>query len=441
MKSKIATLLLVALTTACGAETDQPGPTGGKTNWLSACERDVDCERLPGAVCEDQTCTKVCSEVADCEDLGRDVTCDAAESVCRELPVAAEPAESESTTDAGDAGPSQSGPEPDTTTTLGEGTSNSGPSATAGGGSPDTAEAPQGEGQGGTTGMESLPMTGGAEGVTPIDVPNMEDEQEPSCGSNTLDPNQGNPPPDPEDCDAIGQALAAGHDAALAGEVLEIEPLVGTWVDDSGEPSVELVLDVTGKGTLRFGQASEFPEATESDETLLTGTENADASDPFAFSHFRPHPGFGYTVIAESGRGSEMSFHILTVEAFEPWCALQAPVASPYAPSCYACEEVAELYSFFSGCGAQDGCYASDRDPDEALRVHCGRVELCAMPYDSVCACTADECFANVEIQGQLNFYPYQVELDPVDTTVLRLRSLSELAEQVTYYLERLPDP
>lgn len=81
MNTKTAALLLACFS-ACGTETGTPGPTGGKTNWLAACERNVDCRDLPEAECTASQCTRECANDLDCSELGSRVTCDVAVHVC-----------------------------------------------------------------------------------------------------------------------------------------------------------------------------------------------------------------------------------------------------------------------------------------------------------------------------------------------------------------------
>jgi hypothetical protein len=284
-------------------------------------------------------------------------------------------------------------------------------------------------GMGSTAGMEA--MAGAPTGGTSS-----------NCESNWLDTNQGIQPPPAEDCPAIGETLKQAHDAALEGKALEVVPLVGTWVDGSGSTRIELVLDATGLGTLRFGEATDFPEITDPDEPYLTTIGERDADQIFDLAHLSVRLGFGYRVIADEGRGSEMSFHINTMEPWEEWCGLQRPVQSPYARACYACMYDAGKYSFFEDtpaeqCGDEVGCYEGILESDPEKRVHCGRYELCVVPHHNVCNCTVDGCFANVAVNDQLTVYPFSATLDPVETTVLRLASLSELREKTTYYLEK----
>jgi hypothetical protein len=258
---------------------------------------------------------------------------------------------------------------------------------------------------------------------------------DPGC-VNTLDTNQGNDPPAAEECADIGEALKSAHDGALVTADLDVVPLAGTWLTGSGASRIEIVLDALGKGTVRFGEASMFPEFSEDDETFLTATGERDADDVLGLSHLKLQPGFAYSVLADSGRGSQMSFHVLVMEAWNDWCAAQTPIESPNSRNCYACMYDEGLYSF-SSCGEEPGCYAGDHDLSEEQRVHCGRVELCVMPHHNVCNCNAEECFTNLGNRNQLTDYPFTLELDPVDTTVLRLASHSELVEKVTYYLEK----
>ena len=270
--------------------------------------------------------------------------------------------------------------------------------------------------------------------LPPVEDPGLE-----MCMPDIFEPNGQNPPPQPEECTGIGETLVQNHDAALEGPVLDVPLLVGTWGVGSGVSHVELVLDGDGKGTLRFGQASDYPTPSATDETFLSRV--GDRAAAIIGAELRPHAGYAYTVVADAGQGSEMSFHILTVEAWQPWCELQPPVASPFAPNCYACVEVAERYSFFPAfdCGEeQAGCYASDREADETKRLHCGRLGLCAAPYSSACVCTAETCFANVAIPAQGNRYSYELQLDPLDSSILRLRGLSELQEPTTHYLTKV---
>jgi hypothetical protein len=64
-------LIGVALTTACAA-TEAPN-NGGRTNWLSECNRDADCGDLE---CFDNMCTRACDRSSSCADLGSNATCE-----------------------------------------------------------------------------------------------------------------------------------------------------------------------------------------------------------------------------------------------------------------------------------------------------------------------------------------------------------------------------
>lgn len=418
MTSKIAALLGLAACFSCGGNSS--GPTGGKTNWLSACTRDVDCAALSQAICERRMCTRSCASNDDCAHLGDGLVCEPGFDVCVV-------GDATNAIDDG-AAPTLEPPGFETTEMQDSGVDPGVSDSAAPSVFTSTLESD------GAAAVPSM-MTEGSTGD------DMQVVEPAACSWTTIDPNQGNPAPDESECVGIGETLEAAHDSALEGPALEVALLAGAWLDASGGlVRVELTLDASGHGTLRFGDPADYPTPSASDETFLTTTGPADASNVFDQEHLRPQAGFGHTVITETGSGSEMSFHILTVEAWDPWCALQEPVYSPDAPSCHACTEVAPIYSFTSGdaCGETSGCYASDKEASEERRVHCGRVELCAMPYSSVCACSATKCFANVAMSGQLNWYPYAAELDPVDNDILMLRSLSELNDKTTYYLERL---
>ncbi|WP_437685656.1 hypothetical protein [Sorangium sp. So ce176] len=316
------------------------------------------------------------------------------------------------------------GGSPPGTTATGTGGSPPGTTATGTGGSPPGTSA---VGVGGGT---TATGTGGTE-MNPPDV----------C-QDSLDTDPGREPPSEEQCQEIGTTLKAEHDAARLGAELAVTPLAGTWVTGSGPERVELVLDANGQGTLLFGEPTDLPPITDPDEVYLTNREANDAHDIFGLEHLKIHPGFKYSVVAESGHGSEMSFHIWIMEVWEGWCAAQTPVSSPYSRHCYACMVDEGGYSFITSgsvCEAPAGCYAG-RSLDEEKLVDCGRLELCALPNYNVCNCTADECFANLgRSASQLTVYPYAVTLDPLDTTILRLKSLSELHEKKTHYLEEQP--
>ena len=295
------------------------------------------------------------------------------------------------------------------------------------GGSAGLSEGDAGEGATGGTGNAT--SVGGAYSTGGVG-------EQPECVS-YMDMNQGDDPPQSEDCPAIGAALKEAHDNALLGEEVEVEPLAGTWATGSGTERIELVLDAAGNGTLRFGEASEFPSFEAGDETFLTTTGELDAVEVSDYSHVKIHQGFAYSIIAESGRGSELSFHVVGLEAFDGWCAEQAPVLSPNAKACYACM-YDEGYYTFSSCGLdQRGCFAGKLVYDPEERVHCGRVELCVVPYHKACLCNADGCFANLTMHDQLTDYPFTLQRDPVDPSILRLASLSELRPKVTKYLEK----
>ncbi|MEI9941201.1 MAG: hypothetical protein WDO69_28620 [Pseudomonadota bacterium] len=263
-----------------------------------------------------------------------------------------------------------------------------------------------------------------------------------SCGVNTMDTNQGLEPPAADTCPGIGATLKSGHDQALKGQVLNVAPLAGKWADGSGSARVELVLDAQGSGSLRFGQASDFPAISDANEAFLSDIGERDSNKVFDLAYEKEQLGFSYSVIADSGKGSELSFHVLIMQPWESWCALQAPVPSPYSRNCYACMYDAGLFSFYTqpvpsdeACEAQTGCFASNQDSSEAKRVHCGRLALCLLPYDNVCICSADACFANLQNQQGSVARPYGVTLDPIDTKVLRLTSNQDTP--IKYYLEK----
>ncbi|WP_437318088.1 hypothetical protein [Sorangium sp. So ce385] len=328
--------------------------------------------------------------------------------------------------------------------------------ATGMGGFPPATTAATGMGGGGTaaTGMggwttTATGMGGGASAATGMGgwtttATGMggRDDFPPEHCLNTVDTNQGLEPPPEEACPDIGAALKAAHDAGLQGAELEVAPLAGTWVTGSGPARIELVLDASGQGTLLFGEPTDLPPISAPHDPYLTTREANDANDIMGLLYVKRYPGFKYSVVAESGRGSEMSFHIWVMQVWDGWCATQTPVFSPHARHCYACMYDDGLYSFVSSsssCEEPGGCYAG-RSLEEATRVDCGRVELCVMPYYNACSCTADECFANLAPEGgQLTSYPYAVTIDPVDTTILRLKSLSELEDKTTYYLVKQP--
>ncbi len=433
MKSNIALLLLVC--SACGANTEPT--TGSKTNWLANCTRDVECAELPDAICEGWQCTKVCTLDDDCEPLGTDLHCDQSKGVCLGVK-ASEFEKPQSESDASTASVALTATSAVVTTqalstndaVTREFVSDAGQATAA-----SVVEQTSGPE---VTGSVTLYDAGATEtdSITsdppPDEMPEIPDTR--GCEPNYIDPLQGNPTPLEADCPSIGLELQQGHDAALQGVDVDVAPLAGTWVDDTGGQKIEPILDVEGKGTLRFGDASDYPTPSASELAFLSDVGERDADQVGAEVHFRPQPGFGYSVIAEAGQGSEMSFHILTVQAWDSWCALQEPVYSPFTSRCYACIEVAETFSFYpAACGEQEGCFASLLDPAEESRVHCGRMELCGMPYSNACSCTADACFANVTMSGQQNFYPYEVQLDPVDTSILRLRNLSEFTNKETF--------
>ncbi|WP_433926453.1 hypothetical protein AB3662_26390 [Sorangium cellulosum] len=307
-----------------------------------------------------------------------------------------------------------------------------------GGSTPGTTATTTATGTGGSTTSTSA-MGGG--GDTTATGTGGTDMVPPELCQNDVDTNQGEAPPSEEQCQEIGTVLKAEHDTARQGAELAVAPLAGTWVTGSGPERVELVLDATGQGTLLFGEPTDLPPVSDPDELYLTNRAANDPEDIFGLEHLKIHPGFKYSVVAESGHGSEMSFHIWIMEVWEDWCAAQTPVPSPHSRHCYACMYDEGGYSFItdrSVCEAPAGCYAG-RSLDEEKMVDCGRLELCVLPHYNVCNCTADECFANLGNQSQLTVYPYAVTLDPLDTTILRLKSLSELDDKKTHYLEEQP--
>jgi hypothetical protein len=256
-----------------------------------------------------------------------------------------------------------------------------------------------------------------------------------SCSGATVDTSQGAAGKAAQSCTDTGTALKVAYEEALTGETLEVAPLAGMWVDGSGADRVELELDPAGTGTLRFGEASDFPEISDPDEPFLTSIGENDASEVFELDRSKLQLGFSYSVIADAGRGSEMSFHIFFSQAWDDWCAEQTPALSLHAQSCYACMEDAGYYRLSGNdCGSEAGCFASDGTGEET-RVHCGRLALCLMPYTAVCACAEDECFANLQGEDQLSRRSYTVTLDPVDLTVLRL---SHADPAYTHYLAKV---
>ena len=309
---------------------------------------------------------------------------------------------------------------------------------TGSGGTAGTGGKASGEGNAPSHGGTGTAGEGGTSAGASPGAGGNEEEPEELC-QDTLDTNQGADPPAEEECEEIGTALEAAYDAALDGAELTVTPLAGTWVTGSGPQRIELVLDAQGKGTLLFGEPTALPEISDPEEPYLTNRDADDAEDLLGLGHLKRYPGFPYTVVSANGQGSEMSFHILVMETWDSWCQLQAPVASASAHACYACMGDDRLYSIVddaSSCDAPEGCYAGE-SLNEEDRVHCGRFELCLMPHHSVCNCNSDGCFANLAATGQLTVYPYELTLDPVDTTILRLKSLSELEEKKTYYLQK----
>jgi hypothetical protein len=295
-----------------------------------------------------------------------------------------------------------------------------------------------GSGANGGTGMGGS----GANGGTGMGANGMgANGGSPACEISTLDTNQGNQPPAFDECAEIGANLEAAYDAAIVGKPLKIAPLVGTWIDGAGTAKIELMLAQNGAGMLRFGEASEFPLIADPTEPFLTEVTANDPRHVLDLGHEKIQPGFGYSVLADTGGGSQMSFHIQVFEAFETWCAQQPSLPGGRAPNCYSCMEDVGYYTFYTsddnmGCGVDQGCFGTDPGTGELSRVDCGRLALCAVPFNAACVCTAERCFANRGLNDQLAVYPFTVTVDPVAPTFVRLESLSPF-QTTTYYLEK----
>lgn len=233
----------------------------------------------------------------------------------------------------------------------------------------------------------------------------------------------------PEDqCDSAAETVrttSAAEDAAT----LNVKPLAGKWLDGSGAERIELVVDETGRGTLRFGEPTDLPEF-DANEPYLTmiGATDARGFDQFSYKSTLVS-GFAYRVIPDQGRASEMSFGIRGSEPWSDWCAEQEPVRGI---DCYACEFRGDTTQYAgTECGANAGCYVGESaEPSRYVRTHCGRLALCG-GVSQKCWCTKDECMMNPSRTNG-----YKVTIDPVDTTVLRFNE--EYATEGTRYLTRV---
>jgi hypothetical protein len=230
-----------------------------------------------------------------------------------------------------------------------------------------------------------------------------------------------------DECDSVAAEVRETFQADV-GATLDVKPLAGTWTDGSGDARIELVLDETGAGTLTFGEAAELPEL-DPEEAYLTDIDARDGAE-VEIVGYSPAliPGFAYSVVAETGRASEMAFRIRDSEPWRDWCAAQEPVRGL---DCYSCEPY--LNSILSGgeeCGENAGCYvAQSSQPDKLVNVHCGRLQLCISAAPT-CWCDEEGC-TNSPIGTQA----FRVTIDPVDISVLRFNDQS--SSDGTRYLVR----
>jgi hypothetical protein len=230
-----------------------------------------------------------------------------------------------------------------------------------------------------------------------------------------------------DECDAAAEDVRKTIETD-GGATLEVKPLAGTWTDGSGDQRIELVLDETGAGTLTFGEPAELPEF-DPEEAYLTDIDARDGAE-VEIVGYSPVvvPGFAYSVVAETGRASEMAFRIRDSEPWRDWCAAQEPVRGP---GCYGCELRGNMI-FYGGdeCGERAGCYvAQSSQPDKLVNVHCGRLQLCGSGQPT---CWCDEGGCTNHPSGTRG---YKVTIDPVDVTVLRFNE--EYATEGTRYLVR----
>lgn len=76
----LATLCAIVLATNCGSKATESGGTDTGTNWVTSCERAMDCE--DGTVCRCNVCTSVCEQDSDCRALSPTAVCEAAPTRC-----------------------------------------------------------------------------------------------------------------------------------------------------------------------------------------------------------------------------------------------------------------------------------------------------------------------------------------------------------------------
>lgn len=217
-----------------------------------------------------------------------------------------------------------------------------------------------------------------------------------------------------EECQIIGARIEAERAAVVD---LDVAPLAGVWRDGEGADAVELMIDRTGNGTLRYGETIELPAIEDPDVGYL----DEQFGEPGLGSQVSVLAGFTYSLYPTSGRASEMAVDLRLGEPWAEWCALQAPVRG--SAHCYTCDESAG-YGFAAiteACGGETGqCYASVSENGERLAapVDCERLRACNS-VGSVCGCTAESCQTSTELLTHRT-----ISLDPVDPTVIRVENI-----------------
>jgi hypothetical protein len=167
----------------------------------------------------------------------------------------------------------------------------------------------------------------------------------------------------------------------------------GTWVGQLSSDAVlspkrlELTLDASGHGTLLVGDtpnaaptdpARGYPEEAQADAAVASGL----------LLHL--YDGVSYTLGAVDAHEGSLSFEVDALEAFEPICALQTPIATDRGFSC-----LENSGGGVDRSGATPVCFTGAADAPDRPEVDCLLLFLCSIDRTRGCRCSETSCSAS----------------------------------------------
>jgi hypothetical protein len=188
-------------------------------------------------------------------------------------------------------------------------------------------------------------------------------------------------------CGAKSVDLGANEDT-----LVEETTLAGTWIGSvsssaflTGTKTLRLDIDAAGQGTLLVGEATLPPLDPSVGSPPEAAADAAQSSEML----FHLYEGATYPLQNVQVNGNAFHFAVDTVQAFQPWCAIQTPILTNIGHRCR--ENWGGMVDRSNG---EKRCFVDNPITQAKEEEDCLALWLCSVALDPVCRCTETACAA-----------------------------------------------